>query len=75
MVASDRSLREIAVLRPRSLDALLNVHGVGEARAEKYGRAWLDIVAKQVGDATSRSERVDTKDEARTADAPSIEPR
>ena len=45
VVASDRSLREIAVLRPRSVDDLLQVHGVGEAKAEKYGRVWLDIVA------------------------------
>jgi len=45
VVASDRSLREIAVLRPRSVDDLLQVHGIGEAKAEKYGRVWLDIVA------------------------------
>ena len=48
VVASDRSLREIAVLRPRSVDDLLEVHGVGEAKAEKYGRVWLDIVAASV---------------------------
>ncbi len=52
VVASDRSLREIAVLRPRSVDELLHVHGVGEAKAGKYGHVWLDLVAKMVGDAT-----------------------
>ncbi len=53
VVASDRSLREIAVLRPRSIDDLLKVHGVGEAKAEKYGRVWLDMVAVSAPAATT----------------------
>ena len=45
VIASDRSLREIALLRPGSVDELLQVYGVGAAKAQKYGRVWLELVA------------------------------
>lgn len=45
VVASDRSLRELAVLRPRDADALLLVHGIGPTKVERYGAAWLEVVA------------------------------
>ena len=44
VVASDRSLRDIAALRPASLEALQTAHGIGPAKAEKYGAAILAIV-------------------------------
>jgi ATP-dependent DNA helicase RecQ len=46
VVASDRTLREIALLRPHSLDELAQAHGIGPAKLEKYGEALLDVVAK-----------------------------
>ena len=46
VIASDRTLREIAQLRPSTLGALLQVHGIGAAKAERYGRGWLEIVAR-----------------------------
>ncbi len=46
VVASDRTLREVAVLRPRTLDALMAVHGIGATKAERYGRGFLDVVAR-----------------------------
>jgi ATP-dependent DNA helicase RecQ len=46
VVASDRTLREIALLRPHSLDELAQAHGIGPAKLEKYGDALLDVVLK-----------------------------
>ena len=45
VVASDRTLREIAVLRPTQLDALMEVHGIGAAKASRYGEGFLEVVA------------------------------
>jgi ATP-dependent DNA helicase RecQ len=44
VVASDRSLREIALFRPRSRDELELAHGIGPAKAERYGAAILELV-------------------------------
>ena len=44
VVASDRTLREIALLRPRSLQELELAHGIGPARREKYGAGLLAVV-------------------------------
>ncbi len=44
VVASDRSLRDIAALRPAGLEALRTAHGIGPAKAEKYGTEILTIV-------------------------------
>jgi ATP-dependent DNA helicase RecQ len=48
VVASDRTLREMAALRPRTLDELMAVHGIGATKAERYGREFLDVVARAV---------------------------
>jgi ATP-dependent DNA helicase RecQ len=45
IVASDRTLREIAMLRPRTLDELQLAHGVGRHKAERYGAGLLQVVA------------------------------
>ncbi|RMG98372.1 MAG: ATP-dependent DNA helicase RecQ [Deltaproteobacteria bacterium] len=47
VVASDRSLREIATVRPRNRAELLAVHGFGEVKAARYGDALLAVVAAQ----------------------------
>jgi ATP-dependent DNA helicase RecQ len=44
VVASDRTLREIALLRPRNLQELELAHGIGPARREKYGAGLLAVV-------------------------------
>ena len=44
VVFPDRTLAEIAVRRPRSLDALSEVRGVGPAKLDKYGQRFLDAV-------------------------------
>jgi len=45
VVASDRTLREIAHARPRTLEDLALIHGIGPAKLERYGEEWLAIVA------------------------------
>jgi ATP-dependent DNA helicase RecQ len=44
VVASDRSLREIAMLRPRTLADLQLAHGIGPTKAAKYGDGLLAVV-------------------------------
>ncbi len=44
IVASDRTLRDIAVLRPRDLDELQLAYGIGRSKAERYGAGFLEVV-------------------------------
>jgi ATP-dependent DNA helicase RecQ len=46
IVASDRTLREIALLRPRSIEELRLAHGIGPDKARRYGAAWLEVIAR-----------------------------
>jgi ATP-dependent DNA helicase RecQ len=45
VVASDRTLREIALLRPRNLQELELAYGIGPAKLEKYGAGLLAVVS------------------------------
>ena len=45
VVCPDRTLWAVAAARPRSMDALSQVSGVGPARLAAYGRELLDLVA------------------------------
>jgi ATP-dependent DNA helicase RecQ len=49
IVASDRTLRDIAALRPRNLDELQLAHGIGRHKAERYGTGFLQVVASMAG--------------------------
>jgi ATP-dependent DNA helicase RecQ len=49
VVASDRTLRDLALLRPRTLDELMLAHGIGPAKAERYGAKLLETVARATG--------------------------
>jgi ATP-dependent DNA helicase RecQ len=53
VVASDRTLREIATAQPRTVAELMRVYGIGEAKAARYGRGFLDVVARAVPPAAS----------------------
>jgi ATP-dependent DNA helicase RecQ len=44
IIASDRSLRDLSVLRPRDERELLAVHGIGPAKAARYGAGLLQVV-------------------------------
>ena len=45
VVFHDTTLKEFVRLRPDSPDAMLRVHGVGQAKLERYGEAFLAIIA------------------------------
>ena len=44
VVFPDRSLIEMAERKPQTLDELAEVHGVGAAKLQKYGRAFLHVI-------------------------------
>ena len=46
VVAHDRSLRELARLRPGDRSGLADVHGFGPAKIARYGDALLEVVAQ-----------------------------
>jgi ATP-dependent DNA helicase RecQ len=49
IVASDRSLRELARLAPTRMADLTLAHGIGEAKAAKYGPGFLKVLADCAG--------------------------
>ncbi|MFT4571744.1 MAG: ATP-dependent DNA helicase RecQ [Hyphomicrobiaceae bacterium] len=49
IVASDRSLRDIAALRPRNRAELELAHGIGPSKADRYGEGLLRVVSEAQG--------------------------
>ena len=47
VVFHDQVLRELAKTRPNSSDDLLNVSGIGEAKARRYGKSLLKLLSLQ----------------------------
>ena len=45
VIFHDSTLIEIAQLRPQSLDALAGITGVGQAKLQRYGALFLEVVA------------------------------
>ncbi|MDE0419361.1 MAG: DNA helicase RecQ [Gammaproteobacteria bacterium] len=45
VVFHDTTLKELVRLRPDSAQAMLRVHGVGQAKLERYGEAFLAVIA------------------------------
>jgi superfamily II DNA helicase RecQ len=46
IVMHDTTLDEICQVRPRTIDGLLQVTGIGERKAELYGRQILDVLRR-----------------------------
>jgi ATP-dependent DNA helicase RecQ len=46
VVASDRTLRELALIGPRTRSELLAVYGIGDTKADRYGDGFLQVVAR-----------------------------
>ena len=44
VIFHDRTLLEMIHLRPKQLEAMLQVNGVGEAKLQKYGQQFLDVL-------------------------------
>ncbi len=47
MVFSDKTLRELALHRPVDRDEMLQVHGIGEVKFERYGERFLDCLLER----------------------------
>jgi len=47
LVASDRTLRDMAMLKPRSSSELLMVHGIGPTKVQRYGDGLLSVMAER----------------------------
>ena len=50
VIFQDPSLEDMALKYPISLDELSNVHGVGDGKAKKYGKDFVQLIAKYVED-------------------------
>ena len=46
VIFPDRTLLELAAKRPGTTDEMLEIHGIGEAKLQRYGRAFLDVVLR-----------------------------
>jgi len=49
VIFHDKTLREMAIFKPDSMTALLDISGMGEKKAERYGRTFLDVIRKHGG--------------------------
>jgi ATP-dependent DNA helicase RecQ len=50
VVFQDPSLEDMALKYPVSLEELSNVHGVGEGKAKKYGKDFIELINRYVED-------------------------
>ena len=50
VIFQDPSLEDMALKYPITIEELSNVHGVGEGKAKKYGRDFVELISKYVED-------------------------
>lgn len=50
VVFQDPSLEDMALKYPVTMDELGNIHGVGEGKAKKYGKDFVDLISRYVED-------------------------
>jgi len=50
VVFQDPSLEDMALKYPVSLEELGNIHGVGEGKAKKYGKEFVELISRYVDD-------------------------
>jgi ATP-dependent DNA helicase RecQ len=48
VVFQDPSLEDMALKYPMSLNEMINIHGVGEGKAKKYGKDFIDLISQYV---------------------------
>jgi len=48
-IFSDAVLREMAQKKPRDMDELIRINGVGEYPAMMYGKDFLRVIIREVG--------------------------
>ena len=47
MIFSDRSLHDMAQIKPQNESEFLEVSGVGQAKMKKYGQAMMEIIKRK----------------------------
>lgn len=50
VIFQDPSLQDMALKYPISLEELVNIHGVGEGKAKKYGKPFIEFIKQYVED-------------------------
>ena len=50
VVFQDPSLEDMALKYPITIDELINIHGVGEGKAKKYGKEFIELISRYVTD-------------------------
>ena len=50
VVFQDPSLEDMALKYPMTIDELINIHGVGEGKAKKYGKEFIELISRYVED-------------------------
>ncbi|WP_282116232.1 DNA helicase RecQ [Cellulophaga baltica] len=50
VIFQDPSLQDMALKYPVTLEELVNIHGVGEGKAKKYGKPFVEFIKKYVED-------------------------
>ncbi len=48
VIFHDKTLRDLVVLKPTSLEAMSHVSGVGQVKIERYGKVFLDVLTKAI---------------------------
>jgi ATP-dependent DNA helicase RecQ len=47
IVFSDKTLKDLSVKLPQDKEAMLNVHGIGEVKFERYGNEFLEVLQSE----------------------------
>ena len=47
VVFHDKTLKEMAILKPKSLAAMLQVTGIGEKKLEMFGDSFLEVIKRR----------------------------
>jgi len=47
IVFSDKTLKDLSAKKPRTKEEMLQVHGIGEVKYERYGEAFLELLKKE----------------------------
>lgn len=50
IIFSDSSLEDMSIMYPETFDELIKCQGVGEGKAKKYGKPFLDLITRYVED-------------------------
>ena len=50
VVFQDPSLEDMALKYPISVEELFNIHGVGEGKAKKYGKEFIELISRYVSE-------------------------